>query len=302
MRAATTEEIAGVWDARWGVPIITPAARYRPGDVEGLALVEGDLAGLVTFCARGSVAEIVTLDAWPTGGGRGARLLEAAEAALAGRGVDLVRLVTTNDNPRALAFYVRRGYRLVRLHLDAMRRVRTEKPSVPVLGDEGVPLLDLWELEKRLGAPSSRGEARGEDRRLVSSGSPFEPEIGFSRAVRAGGLVSVSGTAPIGEDGRTAGGDDLYLQTRRCAEIALRALEEAGASLADVVRTRLFLTDIGRWREAARAHAEAFGAARPACTFVGVAALIDPEWLVELEVDAVIAPAPGAAPPPLLER
>lgn len=126
-------------------------------------------------------------------------------------------------------------------------------------------------------------------RLAISSGSPLEPEIGFSRAVRRGSLVYVAGTAPIGSDGRTAAPGDVYAQTRRCIEIAGAALGEAGASLADVVRTRVMLTDISRWREAARAHGEVFAEVRPACTFVEVKGFIEAEWLVELEFDAVVA-------------
>jgi enamine deaminase RidA (YjgF/YER057c/UK114 family) len=125
-------------------------------------------------------------------------------------------------------------------------------------------------------------------RHLVTSGSPFEAEIGFSRAVRSGPYVCVSGTAPIAPGGGTAGPGDAYAQTVRCLDIAEQALREAGASLPDVVRTRVFLTDITRWREAARAHAERFTDVRPACTFVEVSRLIDPDWLVELEVDAIV--------------
>jgi enamine deaminase RidA (YjgF/YER057c/UK114 family) len=124
--------------------------------------------------------------------------------------------------------------------------------------------------------------------RLVSSGSPFEPEIGFSRAVRSGPYVSVAGTAPIAEGGGTAAPGDVYGQSVRCLDIAERALREAGASLDDVIRTRVMLTDIGQWRAAARAHGERFAGIRPACTFVEVSRFIDPDWLVELEVDAVV--------------
>lgn len=126
------------------------------------------------------------------------------------------------------------------------------------------------------------------DRQLVRSGSPFEAEIGFSRAVRAGAHVSVAGTAPIGADGKLAGAGDVYLQTRRCLEIIAAALEAAGASLDHVVRTRVMLTDITQWQEAGRAHGEVFGSIRPACTFVEVKGFIDPLWLVELEADAIV--------------
>ncbi len=129
-----------------------------------------------------------------------------------------------------------------------------------------------------------------DDRVLVSSGSPFEPEIGFSRAVRSGPWVSVAGTAPIGEDGSTVGEQDVYRQTVRCLDIAEAALRQAGASLHDVVRTRVMLLDCDQWREAARAHGERFAEIRPACTFVQVARFIDPTWLVELELDAHVGP------------
>lgn len=125
-------------------------------------------------------------------------------------------------------------------------------------------------------------------RRLVSSGSPMEPVIGFSRAVRSGPFVSVAGTAPIGPDGRTAHVGDVYAQTQLCLAIAQRALEDAGCTLEDVVRTRVMLTDMDRWSEAAKAHGEVFSQIRPACTFVGAARFIDPEWLVEVEVDCVV--------------
>jgi enamine deaminase RidA (YjgF/YER057c/UK114 family) len=126
------------------------------------------------------------------------------------------------------------------------------------------------------------------DRRVVSSGSPLEPEIGFSRAVRVGAHVAVAGTAPIAASGGTACPGDVYGQTRRCLDIIEKALDDAGASLDDVTRTRIMLTDIGMWRDAARAHGEYFGTIRPACTFVQVVAFIRPEWLVEIEADAIV--------------
>lgn len=125
-------------------------------------------------------------------------------------------------------------------------------------------------------------------RQNISSGSSFEPAIGFSRAVRVGDVIAVSGTAPIGQDGRLFGAGSTYAQTCRCIEIARLALEQAGASLADVIRTRVMLKNIEDWREAARAHAEFFGEIRPASTFVQVTGFIDPGWLVEIEVDAAI--------------
>ena len=99
-------------------------------------------------------------------------------------------------------------------------------------------------------------------------------------------MVWVAGTAPIGEDGATVGVGDVGRQTRRCFEVAARALGDVGASLDDVVRTRIMLTDIATWEQAAAVHGELFAEVRPACTFVEVSGFIDPTWLVEVEVDA----------------
>ncbi|MEV7525124.1 RidA family protein [Streptomyces sp. NPDC091371] len=125
-------------------------------------------------------------------------------------------------------------------------------------------------------------------RQTVSSGSPLEPQIGFSRAVRTGNHIAVAGTAPIADDGSTAAPGNVYAQTVRCLDIAERALREAGASLEDVVRTRIMLTDVTRWKESARAHGERFASVRPVTTFVEVSRFIDPAWLVEVEIDAVV--------------
>jgi enamine deaminase RidA (YjgF/YER057c/UK114 family) len=125
-------------------------------------------------------------------------------------------------------------------------------------------------------------------RLLISSGSPYEPRIGFSRAVRVGNFVSVAGTAPIGPDRGTVGLGDPAAQTRRCLEIIRATLEEAGASLNDVIRTRIFLTRIADWERVGEVHGEFFRDIRPASTMVQVARFIDPEWLVEIEVDALI--------------
>jgi len=125
------------------------------------------------------------------------------------------------------------------------------------------------------------------DRKLVSSGSPYEPIIGFSRAVRVGRFIAVGGTAPIGPDGKTVGVGDPAAQTRRCIEIIEKALKDAGASLENVVRTRTFLTDISHWEASGRVHGEIFGSIRPVSTMVQVTGFIEPEWLVEIEADAV---------------
>ncbi len=125
-------------------------------------------------------------------------------------------------------------------------------------------------------------------RRLVSSGSPYEPEIGFSRAVRDGRHVFVAGTCAVMPDGADPP-PDAYGQARRCLQIIAEALLEAGASLDDVVRTRAFLVRADDWREVGRAHGEFFADVRPASTMLVVAALLDPRWLVELEAHAVLA-------------
>lgn len=125
------------------------------------------------------------------------------------------------------------------------------------------------------------------DRTLVASGSPYEPVIGFSRAVVMGEHVAVSGTAPIMPDGADPP-PDAYGQMRRCLEIVEAALAEAGAGLADVVRTRTYLTDVRDWQEVGRAHGERFADVRPASTMVVVTGFLDPRWRVEVEVDAIL--------------
>jgi len=107
--------------------------------------------------------------------------------------------------------------------------------------------------------------------------------------VRSGPWIAVAGTAPIGPDGAAAHPGDVYAQTKRCLEIMIGAIAEAGGSATDVVRTRVMLVDIDSWREAARAHGEVFGEVRPACTFVQVSRFIDPAWLVETEADCYVA-------------
>ena len=125
-------------------------------------------------------------------------------------------------------------------------------------------------------------------RKLVSSGSHLEPEIGFSRVVRVGPFIAVAGTAPIAATGGTAAPGDVYGQTTRCLEIISHAINEAGGTMRHVVRTRIMLVDISMWRDAARAHGEFFRDVRPASTFVQVSGFIDPSWLVEVEADCLV--------------
>ena len=125
-------------------------------------------------------------------------------------------------------------------------------------------------------------------RKLISSGSPYEPKVGISRAVRAGSIITVAGTAPLGPDGRTVGRGDAAAQARRCLEIIAAALETAGASLRQVVRTRILLTRIDDWEAVAAVHGEFFRDIRPVNTIMQISRFIDPDWLIEIEADAVI--------------
>lgn len=126
-------------------------------------------------------------------------------------------------------------------------------------------------------------------RHNIKSGSPLEPIIGFSRAVRVGQHVAVGGTAPIGTDGKCAGVGNVEIQTRRCFEIIGKALRDAGSCFEDVTRTRILLTRISDWQTIARIHGEIFGAIRPVTTVAQVTAFVDPDWLIEIEVDAIVA-------------
>ena len=126
------------------------------------------------------------------------------------------------------------------------------------------------------------------DRQLVSSGSYLEPIIGFSRAVRVGNIIAIGGTAPIAAGGGTAAKGDVYGQAKRIFEIIGKALADAGAGFEHVTRTRIILTDIALWEEAVRAHAEIFKDIRPVTTTMAVTGFVDPDWLIEIEVDAVV--------------
>lgn len=125
-------------------------------------------------------------------------------------------------------------------------------------------------------------------RKLVPSESPYASIIGFSRAVRVGNFVSVGGTAPIGTDGKTVGVGDPAAQAKRCFEIIEKALDDAGTSMKDVVRVRTMLTRIADWQEVAKVRAEYLREVKPVDTVVEVSRFIDPDWLVEIEVDAIV--------------
>jgi enamine deaminase RidA (YjgF/YER057c/UK114 family) len=127
------------------------------------------------------------------------------------------------------------------------------------------------------------------DRELISNGNPMEAVVGFSRAVRVGPFISIGGTAPVDADGKTVGVGDVAAQTRQCIEIIKAALEQAGSGLHDVVRTRVILTDIDNWKTAIDVRKKYFRDVRPVDTIMAVSRFVNPEWLVELEADAVVA-------------
>lgn len=129
-------------------------------------------------------------------------------------------------------------------------------------------------------------------RQNISGNSPYEAIVGFSRAVKIGPFVTVGGTVATGDDGKIVGGDDMYAQAVQALKNIERALTAAGAGLGDVVRTRMFITDVSRWQEVARAHGEVFRDIRPAATMLQVVAMVSPEMLVEIEADAIIVSEP----------
>ncbi|MDI3335040.1 RidA family protein [Defluviimonas aestuarii] len=125
-------------------------------------------------------------------------------------------------------------------------------------------------------------------RKLISNGNPMESLVGFSRAVRVGNFIAVGGTAPVNRDGKTVGVGDVFEQTKQCFEIIRDALEQAGSGLQDIVRTRVILTDIDNWKQAIEARKLYCLDARPVDTIMAINRFVNPEWLVEIEVDAVV--------------
>lgn len=157
LRPATTEEIKAVWDDRWHGLVVGLDTIYTPPDVDGLALVDhlDNIVGLVTYHVDGPAGQIVTLDTILRGRGFGRRLLEDVENKFHKLGLGRAWALMTNDNLRAAGLYLSRGYRLVRIHLDAVDRVRQHKPQLPERGYDGIPMRDIWEFEKMgpLGVP-----------------------------------------------------------------------------------------------------------------------------------------------------
>jgi len=125
-------------------------------------------------------------------------------------------------------------------------------------------------------------------RELISGGSPYEDVVGFSRAVRVGPYITIGGTAPINSKGNTVGIGDVSVQTKQCLETIKMALEKAGSSLDDVVRTRMLLTNIDDWKSVAEVRASYFKTIKPVDTIMQVSRFINPEWLIEIEVDAIV--------------
>jgi enamine deaminase RidA (YjgF/YER057c/UK114 family) len=141
---------------------------------------------------------------------------------------------------------------------------------------------------QRFGDFANDPDMRPSVRQRVSTGSPFEPKVGISRAVRSGRVIAVTGTAPLGPDGKTVAKGDAAAQARRCLEIIQKAIEDLGGKLSDVMRTRILLTRIEDWEQVALVHGEFFGDIRPANTIMQVVRFIDPDWLLEIEADAVV--------------
>jgi enamine deaminase RidA (YjgF/YER057c/UK114 family) len=133
-----------------------------------------------------------------------------------------------------------------------------------------------------------RNRENNMERKNVTYKQPLERQIGFSRAVRVDNIIAVSGTAPIATDGSVHSPGNVYGQAQRCLDIIKDVIEQAGGRLEDVIRARILLKDMSTWKDAARAHGEFFSDIQPACTFVEVSGFVNPEWLIEIEADAVL--------------
>lgn len=149
-------------------------------------------------------------------------------------------------------------------------------------------------LEERTGPGSGKNVSSGEETARVASGTTWEDRVGYSRAVRAGPLVQVSGTTATDEDGELVGKGDAYAQALQALANIEAALSRLGATLSQVTRTRMYVTDIDRWEEVGRAHRETFGEVRPATSMVEVARLVDPRMLVEIEAEAYVGDGDGS--------
>lgn len=151
-RPVATDEIAAAWRDDWGEFVVSESRIYRPADVDGFALVgkDGGSLAMVTWTIEGDAAEIVSLNAFERGHGYGRQALAEAERRLAGMGIARLWLITTNDNLQAIAVYLRAGWRLTAIHLDAMDAVRALKPGIPLIGENDLPLRDEWRFEKEL--------------------------------------------------------------------------------------------------------------------------------------------------------
>lgn len=149
IREASPETIKKAWEG-WGEPVVSVDRLYTHRDVKGLALLspEGEMLGLVTYAIDGARAEIVTLNAFAKGKGYGRFLLGQAEEVIIRAGVKRIRIITTNDNYKALTLYIKSGYRLINIHLYEMDRVRRIKPHIPLKSEDGIPIQDRLELEK----------------------------------------------------------------------------------------------------------------------------------------------------------
>ncbi|MCU0664655.1 MAG: GNAT family N-acetyltransferase [Myxococcota bacterium] len=195
IRSATVAEVMTGW-RRWGMPVVTVDRVFSPADVQGIVALDeaGAIVGLLTVYAEQAQAEIVSLDSFVESQGVGTALLEKAETALAVLGIDKVRLVTTNDNLRALRFFLRHGYRLLSVHLDAVAKMRMIKPSVGRTGKNGLPLLDMWELQKTLVHTQEEAHSlplpqeSADDTRQETSAEESGRELGDGSVEQAGEL------------------------------------------------------------------------------------------------------------------